>query len=87
MQILRADAKADQITVGLGGPAGSSGTLRVTLRGSSDVVLQSQAAGPGTWNISFNRASLPFRGLWRTVEATWDAGGTLVGRWSSQPVP
>lgn len=84
VQILRADVKTDQITVGLSGPAGSSGTLRVTLRGSSDVVLRNEAAGTGNHNISFDRANLPFRGLWRTVEATWDAAGTPVQ--SARPV-
>ena len=48
------------------------------------MVLRNEAAGPGTHNISFNRTNLPFRGLWRSVDATWDAGGTLVQ--SSRPV-
>jgi hypothetical protein len=76
--------KTDQITIGLSGQVGSSGTLRVTLRGSSDVVLRNEATGPGNLDISFNRANLPSQGLWRTVEATWDAGGTAVQ--STRPV-
>ncbi len=73
--VTAANVATDTITVVLAGPSGSSGNLVVNLVGSpTNYQIVSKIEGPGTYDFTFSRPSLPVSDF-SSVAATWAVSG------------
>jgi hypothetical protein len=82
--ITGADLEINNIGVTVSGPAGSSGSLSITLNGTNQHTFSynsGSAIGPGSYQVSIPRPSLP-PDTYTSLTATWAANGPISGNFS-----